>query len=50
MYYPGFADMSLGLDIGYLEDPMKMKNDMVKLLGTEIIAFMLDCLLNSRER
>lgn len=27
----------------YLEDPVKLKNEMVELLGTEIIAFMLDC-------
>lgn len=26
----------------YLEGPVKLKNEMVKLLGTEIIAFMLD--------
>lgn len=27
----------------YLEDPVKLKNEMVKVLGTEIIAFMSDC-------
>lgn len=35
----------------YLEYPVKLKNEMVKLLGTEIIAFMLEiALLNFREK